>query len=225
MRGDAQRRVAWGVIVCFACTIAVGCSNGESSEPPRAGAVHPTATGATAAFSSSTAASVSSTSASTVDAILSPADVATDTAYAPAASIFGDATTTVAPQAPDDSYPPASACSVDARGMAARQTRSCRFTATESGGWWAGFAGTPLFGVNSFDPSAAVFVTRAGRQTLYETHGPMSPGMDMSWAGCDDNIIQPGDLVEVEITAGEGNNPGAYYEAGAGLGWNCSGHP
>jgi len=53
----------------------------------------------------------------------------------------------------------------------------------------------------------------------------MGPAMDMSWAGCGDRIIQPGDLVEVQITAGQGTNPDSYYEAGAGRGWSCSGHP
>lgn len=226
-----RRRLTCGVMACFVVAIAAGCSDGGSTVSSYHPVVHPVATESPQPLAPSATPDPSSTSGSLLSAKETASDVATETASGPAplaaapASDVAPATATSPAGSADSSYPPASDCSVDARGMAAGTTRSCQFTATDYGGWWAGFAGMPLFGVNNPDPSAAVWVTRGTSKEFYMSDGGQGPAMDMSWAGCDNNIIQPGDLVEVVITAGEGNNPGSYYEAGAGLGWSCDGHP
>jgi hypothetical protein len=155
----------------------------------------------------------------------------------PSSDPTASATTAPPPGSPgDDTYPTGSDCSIDARGMASGTHKYCRFTATDYGGWWAGFAGTPVSdGVNdpmltaepnccASDSSAAMWVTRAGTQHFYASDRSRMYG---GWTGCNNNIIQPGDLVEIEIKFGNGtyNTPSSYYEAGAGLGWSCDGHP
>ena len=105
-------------------------------------------------------------------------------------------------------------------------TKSCRFMATDAGGWWSGFAGNPVAGYNTSEPSTHVLVSSASGSSNYSSMTSTQPTvMDMSGFGCDDSVIQPGDLVEVDVTAGGGYSPGSYYEGGAGRGWSCSGHP
>jgi hypothetical protein len=60
-----------------------------------------------------------------------------------------------------------------------------------------------------------VVVTRNGVSTEYRT----SP---KNGVGCASNVIEPGDLVEVDLrAAGESTGPPAPYQAGAGSGWGC----
>ena len=119
----------------------------------------------------------------------------------------------------------ASGCSVDTRGLNPGQTRSCRFTATGLGGWWAGFIGNPAAGANSPDPSAVVSVTRHGFTYHYRTSdNPGGPVMGGGYSGCNNVVIEAGDVVEVVATAGNRYDPDAVYQAGAGTGWDCNGH-
>ena len=149
---------------------------------------------------------------------------ATEVPAVSAASSF--TATTVPAEAADSSYPPASDCSIDTRNVAAGSTESCRFTATAVGGWWSGFAGTSVADVNKRDPSTIVSVTRAGKTTFYHGSSVSGPVPDPSGGGCGvHDLIQPGDLVEVEVYTGDYTSPGSYYEAGAGARWSCDGHP
>ena len=127
----------------------------------------------------------------------------------------------------DDTTPAAAAdsCSVDARGLAPGRTRSCQFIAREEGGWWSGYSDGGVAGwYQSQPPAAEVRVTHHGYTSYYRAKtDPGTPGMDMNGWGCDDALIEPGDLVEVDLRAPDGASPGSYYEAGAGRGWGCAG--
>lgn len=124
-------------------------------------------------------------------------------------------------------------CFIDTTGMAPGQTKSCRFVATDSGGWWGGYAvsaSRPIAG-DWFNtrPVTVVKVTRAGLTSSYETTESSQPTpMDPSGNGCGDDVIQPGDQVEVDVTApdhGTVSQATGPYEGGAGRDWNCNSHP
>lgn len=120
-------------------------------------------------------------------------------------------------------YPPGPACSLDTTGLSPGASSTCRFTATNAGGWSAGYVRqdqtSPPIGVAFADPFADVQVTRAGVTTHYMS--------GQYGAGCGDAVIEPGDLVEVTLTAAPPTTaptPPGHYEVGAGYHWDCGQH-
>jgi hypothetical protein len=125
-------------------------------------------------------------------------------------------------------YARAATCSVDTVG---ESVRTCRFTATAAGGWNMYFV-DPVNGNFNSNAHAEVRVTRDGKTTTYKTHeeqwDPVDPA-DRRPAGCADNVVQPGDQVEVIVYAPAGdwlqngqdsNRPD--IGAGAGQDWGCT---
>ncbi|HVE74658.1 MAG TPA: hypothetical protein VNA30_06160 [Mycobacteriales bacterium] len=108
-------------------------------------------------------------------------------------------------------FPPASSCRVSTTALAPEQTATCRFTATESGGYEI-FGGA--FVLPDDSPVAFVEVVRDGRTARYDVWSSPSP--------CRSNIIEIGD--QVTVTAGQGK-AGSYfdYELAAGVGYSCEG--
>ena len=136
---------------------------------------------------------------------------------------------------PEQSYPSGASCSVDTLGLEYSGERSCRFTATTAGGWsW--YKPSPNATPAPYNPPrGTVYVTHNGEIRRYETEAihtgaPGDPGPTTRIEGCADNIIQPGDLVEVVIrnmaptTLSRSYSLDDRYEmgVGAGRGWSCS---
>lgn len=127
----------------------------------------------------------------------------------------------VAAEARRTDYAAATACSLDMSTMAPGQTRTCRFTATKPGGWNFERDGSDPRSVGGFDwPSARVTVSRDGESTVYEPEFEERSGV-MVLDGCADDIIEPGDLVDVELTSGSMDVDFAT-KVGAGHLWDCS---
>lgn len=121
-----------------------------------------------------------------------------------------NAAPTAASTAASPGYPSAASCRVDTVGLLANEERSCRFTATASGGWRV----THRYGAgNVGNPKAYVDVTRSGRTTRYG-------GRATDSAGCGDDVVQPGDLVTVTVTQTDAGY--VEMEAAAGAGHGCS---
>ena len=230
-----KRRLGWAVSAWCALALAAGCRGSGASSSLRASTAHPVTTRSPTLSASSATPSVTAASDTLPDPTAAPADTVQHTTSEPlrtsqpvAASDVGDAPTTATmapPQPADPSYPPASDCSIDTHSMAAGTNKSCRFTATDAGGWWAGHNSTAAPVAFAPYPWTVVSVTRDGVTTHYSSQDNSGDGMGGDpGAGCGAyNTIHRGDLVEVFVTAGDTSVP-ADYEAGAGLGWSCGGH-
>ena len=139
----------------------------------------------------------------------------TTTATSPAAE-QNDVKPPVAVSAEQRDFPPAPFCAVDNVGLAANQSRSCRFTATTAGG------GTVKTTSPVYPPPgirAEMRITRNGETTTHMIgHQRVQAGeAGTFYCGA---LIEPGDLVEVVLT----NSPspdGSTSTAGAGDGWEC----
>ena len=123
----------------------------------------------------------------------------------------------------DPPYPRASECSVDTYGLASGDARTCRFTATAAGGW--NYYQPPHGPTITEIPYIEVSVTRGDETRVYRTERVPSgtPTGGYRLKGCDDDIIRPGDRVEVLIQQADPwmdirNEMGV----GAGSGWGCS---
>lgn len=118
-------------------------------------------------------------------------------------------------------YPSAESCSVDNTGMGDGQRRSCSFRATAKGGAQLRSSGptNPSPGVSA---EGTVTVTRDGQRTTY-TIGKWraeAGGMGV-FIGCEVNIIQPGDLVDVELVNGtDADGETSVTTLGAGKDFN-----
>ncbi|MHB8463466.1 MAG: hypothetical protein ACYDH6_14965 [Acidimicrobiales bacterium] len=125
-------------------------------------------------------------------------------------------------------YPRTPACSMDTTGPWPGLRRICRFTATTRGGWWSGYTTPPGQGPSigvrgvplglALDSGALVRVTRGQVTATYRS--------DHYGSGCANAIIEPGDLVEVELDPAPHPpmfTPGDTYEVGAGYQWGCDG--
>jgi hypothetical protein len=138
-------------------------------------------------------------------------------AVTPAASpTLPTATTTATTKAAG--YPPMTSCSVYSDGLVDDNQRSCRFTATQPGGW--NFYQRELHTPRDI-PDTWVSVTRDGHTKEYRTTRTASGNIA---DGCDDGVIEPGDLVEVVVGPpsrwlGEPNEDAGV---GAGAGWGCA---
>jgi hypothetical protein len=112
---------------------------------------------------------------------------------------------------PAPQYPSRRSCSVSTKALGPEQTATCRFTATEPGGYEI-FGGS--FVLPKDDPVAYVEVVHQGRTTRYEVWKAPDP--------CRSNVIAVGDLVTV--TAGQAR-AGSYfdYQLAAGGGYSCEG--
>jgi len=130
--------------------------------------------------------------------------------------------TDAAPSRPETTAASGTSCSVNTDGVPPGEMRTCQFTATTAGGWWAGYAGqqpgAPV-GVAFSDPSSVVRVTRAGVTSSYPS--------GQYGSGCADDIIRAGDVVEVSLRAASqspASTPPGHYVVGAGSGWDCEQH-
>ena len=110
-------------------------------------------------------------------------------------------------QSPPPGYPAAASCHVNTNNLAPGQQRSCRFRATDPGGWRYRSSGGAGAGGG---PEAHVTVIRNG-QTYVD---PGDTG-----ARCANGAILPGDLVEVTIR--QENAGYIIADMGAGLGYAC----
>ena len=116
----------------------------------------------------------------------------------------------------DASYPTAAACSVDDVGLAPRDERRCRFTASALGG--ASFRSNgPTSPVGA---SGRVLVTRNGETTTYEVRHSVVRVGEVRTVYCG-AYIEPGDLVEVVLTVEDVPDDGTTVTLGAGEGWEC----
>ena len=214
-RHRLQASALTAIVVCLG--VAAGTAWSHQAAPQRVRVVHQPVEGDT-----STTIGLASRTQSPAGLPPAPTPGQTAAARSPgsAAPRAGAPSPNNAPQ--HAAYPPASGCSVDATGLATGASRSCRFTATKAGGWWAGDPqtrpGSQLGGVSFKDSVVEVWVTRGSSTTPYDTYG--TPGY-----GCGDAIIEPGDLVEVDLKLGSGvsASSGGRYEGGAGFGWSCRG--
>jgi hypothetical protein len=112
---------------------------------------------------------------------------------------------------PSVDYPSAASCSVDNQNLADGQSRSCRFSATAAGGWRS--VQLNMGGAGWDFPTARVRVIRAGKANTYFT--------DSTGQGCGNDVIQPGDQVEVTITQST-EVVHTLIRVGAGERWSCS---
>lgn len=124
-----------------------------------------------------------------------------------------------------EEYTHATACSVDSEGLSYGRRRVCRFTAVVAGGWNV-YQSNPNPRSVTETPYAYVTVRRDGQATTYTTRKVPDPGPSGAHhvEGCADDIIRPGDLVEVAVA-----QPSRVWMdlrteigVGAGLGWGCS---
>lgn len=131
----------------------------------------------------------------------------------------GPSTTAAAP-APSTSHPAAASCSVDTAGLDDGAMRSCRFTATKTGG--AGMTSSGATGPTpGVGPSGEVTVTRNGVSQTYSVgrHGARAGDAGV-FVGCN-VFIQPGDLVDVVLTNSSSSTAtGVTTTLGAGEGWD-----
>lgn len=127
----------------------------------------------------------------------------------PASSPSSARSVTQRPAPTATAYPPRPSCRVVSLGMAAGQTRSCSFTATEDGGYRvrAAHPGNDVAGDHWVD------VTRNGKTTRYGDGSALS-------GNCGKDVIEPGDLVTVSIFRSEGNV--FEFEMAAGEGYSCT---
>ena len=144
---------------------------------------------------------------------------------APAPSIFTPTPTADPAATATAKYPLAKSCSVDNAGLAYGEQRSCTFTATHAGGW--NFYQPPEHGPSIGDPATVtVRVVHDGATQIYRSEMLPDGGPAGSYdvEGCDDAIIQPGDLIEVTIEQPDGRYEVVVGEAGggAGKGWGCT---
>lgn len=154
------------------------------------------------------------------DAVAAPAAVgpAAEPASPPSAETAPSAAPAPAPEpAAGDgapTYPAAASCRVDSAGLPPNEERTCRFTATRTGGWR--FTVRDGAGYIS-NTKAFVDVTRNGRTTRYGRDGT---GRLSNSPQCGDDVVQPGDLVAVTV----GQTDVGYFdiEVAAGAGYGCS---
>ena len=144
---------------------------------------------------------------------------------APVPSTFAPTTTAGPAATPTNGYPLAQSCSVDNVGLAYGEQRSCTFTATHAGGW--NHYQPADHGPSIGDPATVtVRVVHEGVTQIYRSDAVPDGGPAGSYdvEGCDDAIIQPGDLVEVTIEQPDGRYDPVVGEAGggAGKGWGCT---
>lgn len=117
-------------------------------------------------------------------------------------------------------YPAGAACWVGSAGLDAGESRACRFTATTPGGWntYSSSLTPPL------DRMPIVRVTvRRGREVRVYRSRYIDENGETRYENCADDIIQPGDLVEVRIEQADVWIDGTGYDesGGAGGGWGC----
>jgi len=125
--------------------------------------------------------------------------------------------------APSAAYPPMASCSVDNRDLGRGHSRSCRFTATTAGGW--NYYQPPNHLPSASDaPTVSVRVTRDGSTTVYSTRMVRDGGPAGTYHldGCTDDVIEPGDLVEVVITEPYDATVRTEMGGGAGEHWGCT---
>lgn len=144
---------------------------------------------------------------------------------APAPNIFSPTTTADPAATAIGTNPLAQSCSVDNAGLAYGEQRSCTFTATHAGGW--NFYQPPGHAPSIGDPATVtVRVVHDGATKIYRSEMLPDGGPAGSYGveGCDDAVIQPGDLVEVTIEQPDGRYDPVVGEAGggAGKGWGCT---
>lgn len=141
-----------------------------------------------------------------------PAPTGPPPSVAPAPGSSPRPTRAPAPAGPSTEFPAGASCSASTTTAAPEESVSCRFTATEAGGWrqtfGAGvFAGNPSAGVK-----ADIWLTRDGVTTHVDVIA--------TEASCQDAFVRPGDLIRVTVRQGRAGN---YTDmtVGAGAGYGC----
>jgi hypothetical protein len=131
------------------------------------------------------------------------------------------ATSSTTPTTAGSRYPAATACAVDTYGLDEGEARSCRFTATSRGGW--NNYSTNLTSSLDKMPVVRITVIRGDDVMTYRSQEVDENG-DTQYENCAEDIIQPGDLVEVRIDQAYVWIDGTEYQmgAGAGEGWGCT---
>lgn len=118
------------------------------------------------------------------------------------------ASASTSPTAVPSQFPRAAGCEVSTTELGANERRTCRFTATEWGGWRISRAGLGAGYVNNTE--ALVTVQHAGKATQYDGNGSETCGYD---------IIEPGDLVTVTVKQ---TDVGSFdFTLGAGADYHC----
>jgi hypothetical protein len=102
-------------------------------------------------------------------------------------------------------YPQQASCEVTTDGLTPGATRSCRFRATAAGGWRRRGQGGLGMGGGGY----SVLVTRDGVTLV----NPGDTGAD-----CANDVIRPGDLVEIQVQQEQGY---VIFRLGAGEGMRC----
>lgn len=133
------------------------------------------------------------------------------------------------PTSDDDAQPVitrASSCSVDNLWLRAGESKRCRFIATAAGGWNVHQERGSTSPLESETVTAVVYVTRDDVTAEYRTR-EIETDNGSRTQGCADDIIQPGDLVEIVLSETEDDTPldlssDEGVAAGAGQGWGCT---
>lgn len=115
-----------------------------------------------------------------------------------------------------DVQPPAPSCSVDDAGLREGEQRVCRFTATKAGG-----AGLRSDG--AAQPTGArgdVYYVRNGVRSHQRVEYQRAGAGGVGVFACAE-FLEPGDLVEVVVTAGAARPDRPTSTLGAGEGWSC----
>lgn len=174
------------------------------------------------------AVSVSSDSASAVPDVGAPSSVSLTTTTTTASSTDGGSAQYTGSRT---GAARASSCWVDNVDSGNRTVRAgdsvrCRFTAAVSGGWNVHQERGSTSPLESEIVTAVVHVTRNGVTTTYRTREVKTANGSRT-EGCADDVIQPGDLVEVVLSESEDDtpldvSPDEGVAVGAGEGWGCT---
>lgn len=132
----------------------------------------------------------------------------------PATAAVRPSTVAVAPTgapAPVGGFPARQSCQVSATALGPGQESTCRFTATDRGGWYFENGLGTSTDYEDFEAAAEVLVQRADRVTRF----------DAMYGTCMDDVVLPGDRVTVTVRQAAS---GGYvdFDVGAGKGFDCS---